>query len=355
MRDDRMAGCSSAMRGSARAALRFAVSCLAACVFGCARQPSEPTCALAIEPLADPPHFPARNDSKNNPTTDLGRALGRRLFFDPRLSKDGRVSCASCHDPEHAFSIAEALPTRGISGRPLRRHAPTLLNLAWANSGLFWDGGATNLESQALGPLLDKDEMGRADSLAELVRELARDPTYAVCFDAVFGPAGLSVGNLARAIAQFERGIVSATSRWDLSVRGALNLTERERAGQALFERACARCHEPPLFTDGGFHNNGLDSTFPSKPDAERRGRARISRAGADLGKYKTPTLREVARSAPYMHDGRFATLSAVIEHYRHGMLSSATLDPGFTCGASPGVSMSDREADELQAFLESL
>jgi cytochrome c peroxidase len=343
------------MRGSAQAALRFALSCLAASVFGCARQSSEQTCTLAIEPLVDPPHFPARVDSKTNPTTDLGRALGRRLFFDPRLSKNGRVSCASCHDPEHAFSIAEALPTRGISGRPLLRHAPTLLNLAWADTGLFWDGGATNLESQALSPLLDKDEMGRADSLAELVRELGRDRVYAVCFDAVFGPAGLSVGNMARAIAQYERGIVSAPSRWDLSVRESLKLTVRERAGQALFERACARCHTPPLFTDGGFHNNGLDSTFPTKPDAEQRGRARISRDGADLGKYKTPTLRQVARSAPYMHDGRFASLAAVIEHYRRGMLASATLDPGFARGDAPGVSMSDREANDLQAFLESL
>lgn len=322
----------------------------------CTQAPVAERCALEPLPVEWPASFPAPNEPPANRGTDLGRALGRRLFFDPQLSATGQVACATCHEAERAYSIEERVPTRGVTGRALARHAPVLLNLAWADQGLFWDGGAKNLESQALGPLLHADEMGRAASLPQLLRTLESDEQYRLCFDAVFGPSGLTLGHVARALAQFERSLISADTRWDRVRRGEAVFTPLEAAGERTFGRACARCHTPPLFTDDAFHSNGLDATFPTRLEDEARGRARISRNPNDLGKYRTPTLRGITRSAPYMHDGRFETLARVIEHYRSGMRDSPTLDSEFRREAeAPGVSLTDDEARALEAFLRTL
>jgi cytochrome c peroxidase len=198
--------------------------------------------------------------------------------------------------------------------------------------------------------------MGRAASLPALLRTLAADDQYRLCFDVVFGPGGLTLGNVARALAQFERSLTSADTRWDRVRRGEAVLSSLEAAGERTFDRACARCHAPPLFTDDAYHQNGLDSAFPPPLEAEARGRARISRNRDDLGKYRTPTLRAIARSAPYMHDGRLDTLGRVIDHYRSGMKDSPTLDPDFRRdGEAPGVSLTNADARALEAFLRTL
>lgn len=304
---------------------------------------------------APPAHLPPLPPVPGNPTTEAGFALGRRLFYDGRLSRTGAVSCASCHDPSHAFSIPEALPTRGVSGVALERHAPSLINLAWATTGLFWDGGAKNLESLSLAPLTHADEMGRAD-LEGMMRDVEADPAYPPMFREAFDEA-VSISALLRALAQFQRGIYAANAPWDRAVRGEpIAFTADEALGAGVFARSCARCHTPGLFTDAGYHNNGLDEAFGEPGEDARRGRARITFAAEDVGKFKTPTLRNVELSAPYMHDGRLPTLASVIEHYRGGMRESPSLDPGFRRdGRGPGVDLTDAEARALVAFLGTL
>lgn len=323
---------------------------------GCARTAEPARCQLQGELSWDPPHFPARSEPRNHAASPLGRALGRRLFFDARLSSNGKVSCASCHAPEYAFSIPESLPTRGVSGRRLARHSPVLLNLAWTTRGFFWDGGSKNLESQALAPLVHADELGRGEDLEGLMNQLAADPQYTACFEQAYGPGGLTIGHVMDALAQYERSIIAADARWDAAQLGRLALTAIEQRGERVFADHCARCHTPPLFSDGDFHNNGLDGNFPALLSDERRGRARISRRAGDIGKYKTPTLRRLFDSAPYMHDGRFWSVAQVIQHYRQGIVRSDSLDRGFISASGRlGLTITDLEAADLEAFLRAL
>ncbi|WP_395852060.1 cytochrome-c peroxidase [Cystobacter fuscus] len=292
----------------------------------------------------------------DNPTTPEGVALGRWLFYSPLLSSNGRVSCASCHVQAHAFSLDASLATIGVSGRPLVRHVPSLINLAWMD-GLFWDGGAKNLESLSLGPITHPDEMGQRD-LQALMERLASTPEAVQRFEAAFGPGGPTLGQLLRALAQFQRTLVSARSRYDSWRRGEPGgeLSALEQAGHGLVRTRCTPCHDTELFTDNAYHNNGLDSVWGEGEDATR-GRGRITLRPEDTGRYKTPTLRNVARSAPYMHDGRFATLDAVLEHYRRGVVPSPTLDIALRGDShqAPGVPLSDVEKAALLLFLDTL
>lgn len=316
--------------------------------------PSAPATPAPPEP---PAHFPPLPEIPDNPTTGPGFALGRRLFYDARLSRTGTVSCATCHEQAHAFTVPEALPARGVTQEPLARHAPSLVNLAWADTGLFWDGGSKNLESLALAPLTHVDEMGREGELDAMMGAIAADAAYPRMFEAAFGAEGVTVGNVMRALAQFQRALFSAGSRWDAWRLGqSAPWSADEELGRDVFARDCARCHTPGLFTDAGFHNNGLDASFGDDPEAPRRGRGRVTFSADDVGKYRTPTLRNVAVTAPYMHDGRFATLETVVAHYRTGMVDSPSLDPGFRReGAPPGIAMSDAEARALLSFLDLL
>lgn len=290
----------------------------------------------------------------SNPMTAAGVALGRKLFFDPRLSADGTVSCATCHDQDHGFSDGQRVSTRGVSGKALTRNTPSLWNVAWLERGLFWDGGSKNLESLSLAPLTHPDEMGREGLLDALMDDLVADSAYAQLFERAFGAEGFTLGNLLRALAQFQRGLIAADSRWDK--RAEQPLEASEAAGEGVFMQHCSRCHTPGLFTDGDFHNNGLGAEYLGKADDPAQGRARVSLSAADRGKYKTPGLRDIARSGPYMHDGRFETLQQVIEHYRGGMVASPSLDPGFVRPSDPpGVALTDVEAAQLQSFLRTL
>ncbi len=259
-------------------------------------------------PLGDtvpqPPH---------NRATVEGVALGRMLFFDKRLSANNQLACAGCHQPQVSFADTAALTSRGMSGNRLLRHAQTLVNLAWSEH-LFWDGGVRNLESLSFAPLRHPDEMG-AD-LRELTAELQAIPEYRRAFRAAFGTDSITVALISRALAQYQRTLIAADSRYDRYQRGIIQLSSLELEGLAIFERHCARCHTPPLFTDGKFHRNGLP--LPSEIDSAGLllGRQRITSQTADFGRYKTPTLRNVLLTAPYMHDGSLPDLEAVIAHY---------------------------------------
>ncbi|WP_237078055.1 cytochrome-c peroxidase [Myxococcus xanthus] len=293
----------------------------------------------------------------DNPLTPEGIALGRWLFHSPRLSSNGQVSCATCHEQARAFADDAALTRRGVSGRPLVRHVPALINLAWME-GLFWDGGSKNLESLSLAPLTHPDEMGNSQ-LSSMMARLSSEPEFAQRFENAFGPDGLTLSNLLRALAQFQRTLVSADSRYDRWRRGepGVSLSPQEQHGLALVQRHCATCHATELFTDNAYHNNGLDSDAAfGEGEAESRGRGRVTQRAEDAGRFKTPTLRNVPVTAPYMHDGRLATLEDVLEHYRGGMVPSTTLDAAFQRqGQAPGLSLDDTAKAAIISFLDAL
>lgn len=274
-------------------------------------------------------------------------ALGRRLFYEPKLSSNGKVSCATCHEQALGFSDGVALAKSGVSGKSATRHSPTLINLAWSNNGLFWDGGAKNLESQIVGPLHNPDEMGQP--IGASLEKLRADSTYRKAFEQAFPDHELSTTNLLQALAQFVRTLVSFDSRYDRVLRQEGMLNEGEARGRNLFTGKCAVCHNGPLMTDNGYHNNGLDDQYPPDHEGQLMGRFRITRKTEDIGKFRTPTLRNIAVTKPYMHDGRFATLEAVIEHYSSGIKRSATLDPKLPAG---GFHFSAQDKADLKEFL---
>ncbi len=311
---------------------------------------------LHPEKLAVPGNFPAATDDPDNPLTKEGIELGRLLFYDTRLSGNNQLSCASCHHQNIAFSDATVLSNIGVSGKILPRHTPALINLAWATSGLFWDGGSTNLESQAFGPLTSADEMGQ--NLSELEFELKQVPDYQKRFKLVFG-SEINSASVVKALAQFQRTLISGDSKYDQYIRkeAGANLTDQEKEGLSLVDSKCRNCHAGELFTDDRFHNNGIDADFSNDSfEGLYQGRYRISYNLEDLGKFKTPTLRNVLLTAPYMHDGRFSKLEDVLEHYNSGVKVSGTTDPTLlpTVGKR-GILLTAKDKNAILAFLASL
>jgi cytochrome c peroxidase len=282
--------------------------------------------------------FPA-----DNPFSEAKRALGETLFNDPRLSIDGSLACASCHQRGKGFADGKA-QGRGVPGRALKRHTPSLWNLAWA-SAVFWDGRARTLEEQVAGPIESPDEM--AQPMAAQVARLAADPEMVRAFTQAFPESPQVNGvNLAKAIATYERTFVSPETRFDRWIAGDEHaLTPREVAGFRLFtgKAGCIKCHSGFAFTDYAFYDIGLPG--------EDRGRGAVLRLEAAEHAFKTPGLREIARSAPYMHDGSLATLEDVLRHYVGGVLDRPTLSKDLP----RGLKLSEAERADLIAFLGTL
>jgi cytochrome c peroxidase len=305
----------------------------------------QPAAALSV-----PPNFPALvyEVAKNQPN-EATFELGRQLFYDPRLSSDGTVSCGSCHQQSRAFTDGQALAL-GVAGRRSTRNTPALQNLGWHRSFMA-DGGVRGLELQALAPLTSPQEMN--EPLADALAKLNADPEYRRRFAAIYGPGQIDTPQFLKALAQFTSALTSADSRYDKYVRHEPGgtLTAPELRGRALFQQKCSGCHATDLFTDESFRNNGLDHTFPLDS-----GRAHISQHPADAGCFRVPSLRNVARTAPYMHDGRFATLPQVLSHYAHGVRPSRTLDPLLRQpDGRLGLPLTAQEQRELLAFLNTL
>jgi cytochrome c peroxidase len=284
----------------------------------------EVECPAATPLVVDtPPGFPdfEAQVPADNPTTVEGVALGRRLFYDPILSGDSTQACASCHLQSHAFGDTLRFSV-GIDDIEGDRQAPTIINGAWLKNA-FWDGRVTSLEDQAKEPVPNEIEMHLEWS--DAVARLSAHPEYPEFFCAAFGDHTITMERVVKAIAQFERTFVSADSRYDRFVRGELQLTPKEEAGRQLFftEVAdCFHCHGQNLGFDRDFHDIGLDSVISD------RGLGEVTDDPADDGKFKTPALRNVMVSAPYMHDGRFATIDEVLAHYNHGFHDSERVDP---------------------------
>lgn len=267
-----------------------------------------------------PSGLPKLKVPSNNKLTAARVELGKQLFFDPRLSVDNTVSCASCHNPKHGWSNGERFAT-GVRGQKGGRSAPTIINAAYFYFQ-FWDGRAKKLEGQALGPIENPIEMDLP--LDKLVPKLKAIAGYRKAFEEAYGE--LSTDTIAKAIASFERTVLSGDAPYDRYVAGDKKaLSEAAIRGLEVFnnEGQCSACHPGPAFTDFGFHNIGVGMD-QDKPDV---GRAAVSKLGGDHGSFKTPTLREIARTAPYMHDGSEKTLEDVVEFYDRGGIHNPAID----------------------------
>jgi cytochrome c peroxidase len=281
---------------------------------------------------------------KENPLSEAKVRLGRKLFFDPMLSADGTVSCASCHQPAHGFSTPARFAV-GIRGRSTKRNAPTLFNRSYGKS-FFWDGREASLEGQALRPIEDADEMG--GTIEAALKRIQANRHYQQEFAAVF-PDGVTAVSLARALASFERVLLLGESRVDRFRAGEVKaLDDRELHGFWLYESKgrCWQCHSGRNFSDEEFHNTGVGW---GKAPADL-GRYRVTKRDSDLGRFKTPTLRGLVQSAPYMHDGSMATLDEVVEFYNRGGGKNPNQDPIL----SP-LGLSKEETADLVAFLKAL
>ena len=331
------------MRDIARPLFLACAALAATTCVGAALAQSADAGAVPVEPLlADYRRPGSIPEPADNPTTAAKVQLGRMLFFDPRLSASGAQSCASCHNPSLGWQDGLAKGV-GAHGGTLDRHTPTVLDIAWAEP-LFWDGRAATLEEQARGPLTGAAEM--AMPVARLVATVERIPAYRDALAKIFPGQGVTIESISRAIAAYERTIVSGEAPFDRWVAGdAGALSDAARRGFAIFNGKgnCASCHSGWRMTDDGFHDIGLPGNDI--------GRAKIMPGLILLDHaFKTPTLRNIAERGPYMHDGSIATLQQVIELYDHGFLRRPSLsDQIRPLGLSPA------EKADLLAFLQSL
>lgn len=305
--------------------------------------------------LNEPGRFVKMQVFEDNPLTEAGVDLGRMLFYDPILSRDSTRSCSSCHLQAFGFSDTTQV-SFGIENRMGKRNAIALTNLGYHYTQFFWDGRVASLEEQALIPVEDSLELGT--TWEEVERKLREHPTYPIAFRAAFGIENAKDIDrywVAKAIAQFERTFISANSKFDQVLDGKATLTAAEERGRLIFfdeseilpTGECAHCHVGPLLTTLTFFNNGLDNTDQALRDV---GLSLISGNEFDRGKFKTPSLRNIALTAPYMHDGRFSTLDEVIEQYNKGGHYSKNESPNIR---PLGLNESDKA--DLIAFLHTL
>lgn len=312
--------------------------------------------------LEIPSHFPDMPIPLDNPMTVEGVELGRFLFYDKKLSVDGTVSCASCHRQSSSFSDPNQFSS-GVNGALGNRNSMSLVNMGW-NTSFFWDGRSKTLEDQILEPIVNPVEMN--NNWDNVVNYLNADPLYQSKFREAFNVAVIDSIHVSMAIAQFVRTMISGNSKFDVIYKVENNLTltaseqllynqvtQEELAGYDLFKSLngadCFHCHKGPLMQVDKFSNNGLDATFSDL------GRGGVTNNSNDNGKFKVPTLRNIEFSAPYMHDGRFATIDEVIDHYSHGVEMSSTIDPLMEFGFQGGVQLDNDEKQLLKAFLFTL
>jgi cytochrome c peroxidase len=304
-------------------------------------------------PLAvvQPSNFPPLTyDVSVNPPTQKGFELGRKLFYDGRLSQDGLVSCAFCHIQEDAFTHHGHTVSHGVNNMLGTRNAPAVQNMAFLTS-YMWDGVTAHLDLQPLIPLTSEVEM--AGNLNDILAMINADSKYRKLFSQAFPDQEISVENMLKALSQFMVMMVSDNSRFDKYRRGEAGgeLTALELEGYAVFNLKCAQCHATDLMTDGSFRNNGL----AVNPQVNDVGRYKVTELAADYYKFRVPSLRNVALTAPYMHDGRFGSLQSVLNHYATGVVDSPTLDPLLKQNGSTGIALSDHEKEVLIAFLNTL
>lgn len=297
--------------------------------------------------IEEPFNFPQMVIPVDNPLTEEGILLGRKLFYDPILSEDYTQSCASCHAQIFGFTDNGKQFSEGIDGSIGTRNSMPIVNVGWMES-LFWDGRVASVEEQALEPVSNPIEMHL--QWTDAMERLNTHGEYPELFFAAFGTDTIDSIMVVKAIAQFERTMISGDSKWDQYLRGEVSLSQAESSGfEIFFTEAgdCFHCHATILFTDNDFHNNGLDSVFTDL------GLQLVTGDPADAGKFKTPTLRNIEYTAPYMHDGRFASLEEVVNFYSEGLHWSPTIDPLMKNVDEGGVQLTEEQKQNLIAFLK--
>lgn len=295
-----------------------------------------------------PEHFPPPTYTlENNPITQAGFDLGKKLFNDPILSRDGSIACSNCHAQSVAFADPQHRLSVGVDDRIGIRNAPPLANLAFFEA-YFWDGGVTHLDFVPINAIESEFEMG--ENLLEVVKKLNTHSQYPGLFRKAFSNQDtINAPRLLHALSQYMNLLISADAKYDQYIRKETSLTADELAGLALFEKKCASCHSGALFTNQQYANNGLDSIFTDM------GRALVSEGMEDMGKFRVPSLRNVGLTAPYMHDGRFSSLEEVLEHYNSGVTPSATLAPQLIQTSRLGIPLTADEQAQLLQFLMTL
>jgi cytochrome c peroxidase len=296
-----------------------------------------------------PNGFPNPNIPSQNPMTEEGVELGKKLFYDPILSGNNTLSCADCHFQESAFSDPVRFSV-GIEGVEGEFNASSLINVAW-NTSHFWDGRSASLEEQAFGPVTSFIEL-HSSSWKEVTDRLNQSSTYKLLFEKAFDIKTIDSLYVVRAIAQFERTLISGNSKYDQFVDNKVSLSASELRGLEIFNTEkgdCFHCHSYPLFTSNDFHNNGIDMEGMLKD-----GRQAVTNDIYDKGKFKSPTLRNIELTSPYMHDGRFSTLEEVIEHYNFGGHESYTIDPNMK-KVGIGLGLNSQNKTDLISFLKTL
>lgn len=298
-----------------------------------------------------PSNFPPlAYNLQNNPITEKGFELGKKLFYDGRLASDGVVSCGFCHEQSSAFTHHGHSFSHGVENAIGTRNTPPIQNLAF-QTAFMWDGATSHLELQSILPITNPVEMN--GDFAKSISMMKADPVYQKLYQLAFPDGKINSENMLKALAQFMAMVTSSNSRFDKYSRKELGgtLTQEELDGYSLFSQKCASCHSTAIFTDNSFRNNGL----PIDPKLNDVGRYRVTESKEDLYKFKVPSLRNIEKTAPYMHDGRFFTLEAVLDHYSKGLINSATLDPILKNDDELGISLTSSEKTKIIAFLKTL
>ncbi|TDG35813.1 cytochrome-c peroxidase [Pedobacter changchengzhani] len=292
-----------------------------------------------------PANFPAPTyNFENNKLTNAGFALGRKLFYEARLSADKSISCGSCHQQFAAFANLDHKVSHGVNNCQGKRNSPPLFNLAW-QKGYFWDGGVKNIETVPLNAIGDVCEM--STDIQSIITFLKNTPPYPNLFKQAFGATEINSQLVLKSFAQFTAVLVSGNAKYDQVSRkeNGATFTPGEQAGYLLFKEKCSSCHKEPFFTDFSYRSNGLDLTSTDE------GRAHITGVETDMGTFRVPTLRNIEYTGPYMHDGRFYSLDEVLEHYNSGVEPAENLDPLL----KNGIALSATEQKQIKLFLITL
>lgn len=301
-------------------------------------------------PLQNIPYYfpPITYTYENNPYTEDGFELGKKLFFDPILSSDSTISCASCH--KQALAFADSPHHRvsvGVNDSLGTRNAPPLTNLIFYPSFMI-DGGIHHLDLVPINAITSKFEMN--ESMSRVILKLQRNKKYPFLFKKAFNRDTITSPYLLYALSQYLGRLISSNSPYDAYLLGNQNaLSENQKMGMQLFQTHCSMCHQGPLFSNFSFRNNGLDTIFKDE------GRQRITELVSDRGKFRVPSLRNIAVTAPYMHDGRFFSLEEVLLHYRQGVKKSSTLDSILQTGGTLGIRITAEESKLIINFLHGL
>lgn len=284
-----------------------------------------------------------------NPVTKDRFELGRKLFYETMLSADNTISCGSCHIQTSAFTHHGHTVSHGINGLLGTRNSPPIMNLAW-NTSFMWDGGIADLDLQAVAPITNHVEMD--ETMANVLNKLRNSSQYPALFKKAYGTEDITTATFLKSLSQFMLMCVSSNSKYDSVMRneGNKTFTIEEAEGRDIVKQKCGGCHKEPLFTDNSFRNNGLGISMVND-----EGRYLITQNDADKYKFKVPSLRNLAYTAPYMQDGRLLTLDAVLDHYTTQVQNTPNLDPLLQQSGSPGIPLSASERTKIIAFLNTL